>query len=72
MRHYLAKMLPGPIFTVSTRVSRYRAPPRPRFTSPRACSVRAEREVLKNSFRGLAAAIQVIMVNGAHSRPCDV
>ena len=23
MRHYLAKMLPGPILTVSTRVSRY-------------------------------------------------
>ena len=49
MRHYLAKMLPGPIFTVSTRVSRYRAldraPPRPRFTSPCACSVRAERDV---------------------------
>ena len=43
-------MLPGPIFTVSTRVSRYRAPPRPHFTSPRACSARAGREVFKNFF----------------------
>ena len=62
-------MLPEPILTVSTRVSRYRPPKRPHFNSPRACSVRANREAFKNDLfdiRALAAAIQVSSYTGGN------